>query len=131
LLYTAPLVFPAVKAVGRPKARSIPAHSPVYLANSPKSNAYYMGIKKAQQAVRQEGNTSIPLHLRNAPTHLMKKLNYGKDYLYTHDYPNNFVEQEYLPDPLTGKVFYEPANNPQEQKMKAYLNKLWKGKYGY
>ena len=90
----------------------------VYLAQSPKSNASYMAIGKAQQVVRQTGDLSIPLHLRNAPTQLMKDLNYGKDYGYAHGYENNFVQQEYLPEEISGTPFYEPGNNPQENKIK-------------
>lgn len=123
--------FQAVSVVGMPESRIILSQCAVYLANSPKSNASYLAIKNAQQIVRQTGDLSIPLHLRNAPTKLMRDLDYGKGYLYAHDYPNNFVNQEFLPDELAGKAIYEPGNNARELKFKELLKKLWKGKYNY
>lgn len=123
--------FQAVSVVGMPESRIILSQCAVYLANSPKSNASYLAIKEAQQIVRQTGDLSIPLHLRNAPTKLMKDLDYGKGYAYAHDYPNNFIEQEYLPDELKGKAIYKPGNNTRELKFKELLKKLWKGKYDY
>lgn len=122
--------FQALHHIGMPEGRIIMSQCAVYLAQSPKSNASYMAIGKAQQLVRQTGDLSIPLHLRNAPTQLMKDLNYGKDYGYAHDFENNFVQQEYLPEKISGTVLYEPGDNPQENKIKAWLSKLWGGKYG-
>lgn len=123
--------FQAVNTIGYPEARIILSQCAVYLANSPKSNATYEAIGKAQQTVRQTGDLPVPLHLRNAPTKLMKDLDYGKDYKYAHAYEDNFVEQEFLPEQIKGTVFYEPGMNPREQSDKAALAKKWKGKYGY
>lgn len=123
--------FQAVNTIGYPEARIILSQCAVYLANSPKSNATYEAIGKAQQIVRQTGDLPVPLHLRNAPTKLMKDLDYGKDYKYAHSYENNFIEQEFLPDEIKGTAFYEPGMNPREQADKEALKKKWKGKYGY
>lgn len=123
--------FQAVTTIGYPEARIILSQCAVYLANSPKSNATYEAIGKAQQIVRQTGDLPVPLHLRNAPTKLMKDLDYGKDYKYAHSYENNFVEQEFLPEEIKGTTFYEPGMNQREQADKELLKKKWKGKYGY
>lgn len=123
--------FQAVSVIGHPESRIILSQCAVYLANSPKSNASYIAINKAQESVKNTGDLSIPLHLRNSPTKLMKDLGYGENYLYSHDYPNNFVNQEFLPDELVDTKFYEPGANAREQKFKERLQKLWKGKYGY
>lgn len=123
--------FQAVTTIGYPEARIILSQCAVYLANSPKSNATYEAIGKAQQVVRQTGDLPVPLHLRNAPTKLMKDLDYGKDYKYAHSYENNFVEQEFLPEEIKGTTFYEPGMNQREQADKELLKKKWKGKYGY
>jgi putative ATPase len=123
--------FQAVSVIGYPEARIILSQCAVYLANSPKSNASYMAIKKAQKSVRETGDLSIPLHLRNSPTKLMKDLGYGKNYRYAHDYEHNFVEQEFLPEELSKTKFYEPGHNAREIKFRERLQKLWKGKYGY
>ena len=123
--------FQAVATIGYPEARIILSQCAVYLANSPKSNASYMAIKKAQESVRQTGDLSVPLHLRNSPTTLMKDLGYGEHYLYAHDYRDNFVTQEYLPNELANTKFYEPRANTREDKFKERLQKYWKGKYGY
>ncbi len=123
--------FQAVTTVGFPEARIILSQCATYLASSPKSNASYLAIKEAQSQVKQSGDLSIPLHLRNAPTKLMKDLNYGKEYLYSHDYKENFIEQEYLPTELSGHKFYNPGINARENKLRDYLKKLWKGKYKY
>lgn len=123
--------FQAVNTIGYPEARIILSQCAVYLANSPKSNSTYEAIGKAQQVVRQTGDLPVPLHLRNAPTKLMKDLNYGKDYKYAHSYENNFVEQEFLPEEIKNTTFYEPGMNPREQADKETLKKKWKGKYGY
>lgn len=123
--------FQAVTTIGYPEARIILSQCTVYLANSPKSNSTYEAINKAQQIVRQTGDLTIPLHLRNAPTKLMKDMDYGKDYKYSHAHEGNFVEQEFLPDEIAGTTFYEPGMNPREQADKTSLSKKWKGKYGY
>ncbi|MEY5069308.1 MAG: hypothetical protein RLZ47_1170 [Bacteroidota bacterium] len=123
--------FDSVKVIGWPESRIILAQLVTYLASSPKSNASYEAINKAQAAVRQSGDLSVPLHLRNAPTGLMKDLGYGKDYQYAHAFENNFAAQEYLPDRLSGTVFYEPGANPSENKLREHLKKLWKDKYRY
>lgn len=123
--------FQAVTTIGYPEARIILSQCAIYLASSPKSNASYKAIGKAQQVVKQTGDLPIPIHLRNAPTKLMKELGYGKDYLYAHDYDQNFAFQDYLPDNLQGEVFYHPGNNPREQALREYLKKLWGNRYHY
>lgn len=123
--------FQAVSAIGYPESRIILSQCAVYLATSPKSNSTYMAIGKAQQIVRQTGDLSVPLHLRNAPTKLMKELGYGDDYKYAHDYDNNFVEQEFLPEEIKNTPIYEPQNNSRENQTKEFLKNRWKGKYGY
>lgn len=123
--------FQAVSVIGYPESRILLSQCAIYLANSPKSNSTYMAINKAQQAVKQTGDLSVPLHLRNAPTKLMKQMDYGKEYKYSHDYDNNFTYQEYLPDELQGAAFYEPGDNKREQQDKFNLNQKWRGKYGY
>lgn len=123
--------FEAVKIIGYPEARIILSQCVTYLASSPKSNASYMAINQAQALVREKGNLSVPLHLRNAPTKLMKDLNYGKAYKYSHDFPGNFVEQEFLPDEIKGTKLYEPGENARENELRKYLSGKWKGKYGY
>ncbi len=130
-LLMANTAFQAVQAVGLPEARIILSEAVIYLASSPKSNSAYLAIDAALQHVKQSGALPVPLHLRNAPTYLMKKLDYGKNYLYTHDFPGNFADQEYLPDTIAGAIFYKPNDNPAEAKMKQYLSALWKKKYGY
>lgn len=123
--------FQAVNTIGYPEARIILSQCVIYLATSPKSNASYMAINNAQQVVKQSGDLSIPLHLRNAPTKLMKELGYGEDYKYAHNYENNFISQEFLPSELSGTVFFEPANNPRENAQREFLKNRWKDKYGY
>ena len=123
--------FQAVTTIGYPEARIILSQCAIYLASSPKSNASYKAINKAQQVVKQTGDLSVPIHLRNAPTKLMKELGYGKDYQYAHDYESNFVFQDYLPDELQGETFYEPSDNPRENALRDYLKKLWGERYGY
>jgi putative ATPase len=123
--------FQAVQMVGMPEARIILSQCAVYLASSAKSNASYIAIKKAISEVRETGNTNIPLHLRNAPTKLMKKLDYGKDYQYSHDFPKNFVEQQYLPHGVNNKEFIQFGSNKREQDLKNYLKQLWKDKYKF
>lgn len=121
----------AVHAVGMPEARIILSQCAIYLAASPKSNSAYIAIEKALETVRKTGNLSVPLHLRNAPTSLMKELNYGKNYLYAHHYTQNFVEQAFLPTEIENTVFFEPAENAAEQKTRERLRQLWGEKYGY
>ncbi|MHA7058610.1 replication-associated recombination protein A [Aquimarina sp. M1] len=123
--------FQAVTTVGYPEARIILSQCAVYLATSPKSNASYMAINKAQQLVKQTGDLSVPLHIRNAPTKLMKELGYGEDYKYAHDHSNNFVNQEFLPKTLENTKFYEPGNNQRENSLRAFLKSRWGDKYGY
>jgi len=124
-------VMDAVRNIGMPEGRIPMAQAAVYLASSPKSNASYMAINLAQAAVRKTGNLSIPLPLRNAPTKLMKNLNYGKNYEYAHNHANNFVNIDYRPDNLSGSIFYEPGSNGAEDKIRASLRDKWKEKYGY
>lgn len=123
--------FNAVNVIGMPEARIILGQCVTYLACSAKSNASYMGINEAMAAVDQTGDLPVPLHLRNAPTKLMKNLDYGKEYKYAHSFDNNFIEQEFFPEQLSGKKFYEPGNNAREGEQRTYLKKLWKEKYGY
>jgi len=123
--------FQAVNVIGWPESRIILSQTVTYLASSAKSNAAYEAINKAQAMVKQTGNLSIPLHLRNAPTKLMKELDYGTDYKYAHAFPGNFVDQEYMPDQLRGVKLYEPGKNAAEDKMRQSLKERWKGKYGY
>lgn len=123
--------FQAVNMIGYPESRIILSQCTTYLACSPKSNAAYVAIKDAQEAVRNTGDLPIPLHLRNAPTKLMKDQEYGKGYKYAHNYPGNFAEQEFLPSDITGTKFYEPGDNTRENEMRKRLRALWKEKYGY
>lgn len=123
--------FQAVTTIGYPEARIILSQCAIYLASSPKSNASYKAINRAQQVVKQTGDLSVPIHLRNAPTKLMKELGYGKDYQYAHDYEGNFAFQDYLPDELQGETFYEPSDNPRENALREYLKKHWGNRYGY
>ncbi|ADX67418.1 MULTISPECIES: replication-associated recombination protein A [Weeksella] len=121
--------FQAVSVIGYPESRIILSQCAIYLANSPKSNSTYMAINRAQQLVKETGDLSVPLHLRNAPTKLMKDMDYGKNYLYAHDYDENFVCQEFLPEELTGTSFYEPGNNKREQVDQQIMKARWKNKY--
>jgi len=130
-LLMATTAFQAVQAVGLPEARIILSQAAIYLATSPKSNAAYMAINDAQQLVRNTGSLPVPLHLRNAPTKLMKQLDYGKNYQYAHNHKNNFVDQEFLPEDISGKKLYEPGNNPTENKIKERLKAFWNKKYVY
>ncbi len=123
--------FQAVTMIGYPECDIILSQTVVYLAASAKSNASYMAIREAEQLVRDTGDLSVPLHIRNAPTKLMKDLNYGKDYKYAHNYEGNFADTEFMPDKLKGHKFYEPGKNARENEMRAHLKKLWKEKYGY
>lgn len=123
--------FDAVNKIGYPESRIILSQTAIYLASSPKSNASYMAINTAQEVVRKTGNLSVPMHLRNAPTKLMKDIGYSDGYKYAHDYPGNFVEQEFLPQEISGTRFYSPQNNPRENEMRNSLRNKWKEKYGY
>jgi len=123
--------FTAVNVIGMPEARIILAQCVTYLACSAKSNASYMGINEAMESVDKTGDLPVPLHLRNAPTKLMKDIGYGMDYQYAHSFENNFIDQEFLPGEISGTKFYEPGNNAREAEQRAYLKKLWKEKYGY
>ncbi|WPO79584.1 replication-associated recombination protein A [Flavobacterium sp. KACC 22761] len=123
--------FQAVTTIGYPESRIILSQCAIYLATSPKSNASYMAIGSAQQLVKQTGDLPVPLHLRNAPTKLMKELGYGDDYKYSHDYANNFAEQEFLPDAIKKTVLYNPGNNSRENSTREFLKNRWKDKYGY
>jgi putative ATPase len=128
-LLMATTAFQAVQVIGMPEARIILSQAAIYLATSSKSNSAYLAIDAAMALVRQTGALPVPLHLRNAPTGLMKKLDYGQGYRYSHDYPGHFVEQEYLPEALSGKALYKPADNPPEQQVLTRLKGMWKGKY--
>ena len=123
--------FQAVAVIGNPESRIILSQCAIYLANSAKSNASYMAINEAQNLVKQTGDLSVPLHLRNAPTKLMKDLEYGKNYQYSHNYPNNFAHQEFLPEEISGNKIYEPGNNARENQFRQVLKERWKDKYGY
>ena len=122
--------FQAVATIGYPESRIILSQCVIYLANSPKSNASYEAIGKAQKLVQETGDLSVPLHLRNAPTKLMKDLDYGKEYKYAHSYENNFVEQEFMPKEISKTKLYEPGNNTRENGFRAFLKQRWK-KYKY
>jgi putative ATPase len=130
-LILANTTFQAVSTIGFPESRIILSQCAIYLANSPKSNASYEAIGKAQQLVQKTGDLSVPLHLRNAPTKLMKDLNYGKDYKYAHNHENNFIDQEFLPEEISNSKLYEPGNNVRENSFKEFLKKRWKKKYNY
>ena len=123
--------FQAVSVIGYPESRIILSQCAVYLANSPKSNASYLAINKAQKIVKETGDLSVPLHLRNAPTKLMRDLDYGKDYKYAHDYQGNFISEEFLPDTLIKTKIYNPGNNARENKFREELKKMWGDKYDY
>ena len=123
--------FQSVNVIGYPESSIILSQTAVFLATSPKSNATYTAIWAAQEHVRKNGALPVPLHLRNAPTKLMKEIGYGDSYKYAHDYAHNFVAQEFLPDEIKGKVFYEPGNNPRENETRKILHNMWGDKYGY
>lgn len=123
--------FQAVATIGYPESRIILSQCAVYLATSPKSNSTYMAIGTAQQIVKQTGDLPVPIHLRNAPTKLMKELGYGEDYKYAHNYQNNFADQEFLPDAIANTPIYTPGNNSRENGTREFLKNRWKDKYGY
>lgn len=123
--------FQAVNLIGYPEARIILSQCAIYLATSAKSNASYKAIGEAQSLVRQTGDLSVPLSIRNAPTKLMKQLGYGKEYEYAHNYEGNFVPHEFLPEEIKGTTFYKPGNNAKENSLRTYLKHLWKDKYDF
>jgi putative ATPase len=123
--------FQAVSTIGYPESRILLSQCAIYLATSPKSNASYMAINEAQQMVKQTGDLPVPIHLRNAPTKLMQELGYGEDYKYSHDYANNFEEQEFLPDKISETKLYNPGDNARESGTREFLKNRWKDKYGY
>jgi putative ATPase len=130
-LLLANATFEAVNKIGYPEARIILSQCATYLASSAKSNASYNAIGEALNAVKNYGDLPVPLHIRNAPTKLMKDMNYGKDYKYSHEGEGNFIEQEYLPDQIKGSKFYDPGNNARENELRKFLKDRWKDKYGY
>jgi len=123
--------FQSISIVGLPESRIILSQCAIYLATSPKSNSVYNAINNAQENIKKTGNLPIPIHLKNAPTKLMKELNYGQEYLYSHDFENNFIKQEFLPDEINKNIFYKPGNNNRESKIKEWLKINWKNKYNY
>jgi putative ATPase len=123
--------FQAVATIGYPESRIILSQCAIYLATSPKSNASYIAINEAQKIVKQTGDLPVPLHLRNAPTKLMQELGYGEEYKYSHDYANNFAEQEFLPETLSETKLYNPGTNSRENGTREFLKNRWKDKYGY
>jgi putative ATPase len=123
--------FDAVHKIGMPESRIILSQAAVYLATSPKSNASYMAIESALEEVRRTGDLAVPLHIRNAPTKLMKEIGYGKNYKYAHSFEGNFVDMEFLPDKIKGTKFYEPGKNKKEEELRAWLKARWREKYGY
>lgn len=130
-LVLANATFEAVNKIGYPESQLILSQCAIYLASSAKSNSATVAIGEALSAVKQHGDLSVPLHIRNAPTRLMKNLGYGKDYEYSHSYENNFSPQEYLPKELSGTKFYDPGKNAREDELRKFLKTLWKDKYGY
>jgi putative ATPase len=123
--------FSAVNMIGWPESRIILSETTIYLANSPKSNSAYKAIDDAIALVKETGDLPVPLHLRNAPTSLMKELNYGKDYKYAHEYQEHFIDENYLPDQISGKKIYTPQDNPHEHKFLEQLRKFWSARYKY
>lgn len=123
--------FQAVNVIGYPESRIILSQCAVYLASSVKSNASYLAIGEAQAAVKKLGDLPVPLHLRNAPTRMMKDMDYGKNYQYAHDYEKNFIEQEFLPAEISGTPFFRPQKNAREEELRKFLKDRWKDKYGY
>ena len=123
--------FQAIHTIGMPEARIILSEAAIYLATSPKSNSTYMAIENALALVKEKGDLPVPLHIRNAPTSLMKELGYSKDYRYAHEYENNFIEQEFLPSDISETSFFKPGNNLREEEIRQRMRMLWKEKYGY
>ena len=123
--------FQSVSVIGNPESRIILSQCAIYLSNSPKSNASYKAISDAQQLVKQTGDLSVPIPLRNAPTKLMKDLDYGKEYKYAHNFEGNFIDQEFLPNEIINTKLYDPGNNNRENHFREFLKKHWKNKYDY
>ena len=123
--------FQAIHMIGMPEARIILSETAIYLAGSPKSNSAYAAINLAIETVRKTGNLPVPLHLRNAPTKLMKEIGYGENYKYAHNYSDHFVQEYYLPDEIKEDQFYSPGQNAREDDMRKRLNHLWKDKKSY
>jgi len=130
-LVMANATFEAVNKIGYPESNLILSQCATYLASSAKSNSATVAIGEAMNAIKQYGDLSVPLHIRNAPTHLMKNLGYGKNYEYSHSYENNFSPQEYLPKEISGTKFYDPGKNAREEELRKFLKSLWKDKYNY
>lgn len=130
-LVMANATFEAVNKIGYPESSLILSQCAIYLASSAKSNSATVAIGEAMSAIKQHGDLSVPLHIRNAPTRLMKNLGYGKNYEYSHSYENNFSPQEYLPKELAGTKFYDPGKNAREEELRKFLKSLWKDKYKY
>ncbi|MEO5968042.1 MAG: replication-associated recombination protein A [Ferruginibacter sp.] len=130
-LLLANATFQSVNVIGYPESRIILSQCAIYLATSVKSNASYVAINEAQSAVNKKGDLPVPIHLRNAPTKMMKSMDYGKDYKYAHSYKDNFVIQQFLPDDIDGTTFYSPQINPRENEIRKFLKERWKEKYGY
>jgi len=130
-LLLAQACFEAVNVIGWPESRIILSEAAIYLATSPKSNSSYMAIDEAIAAVRSEGDLPVPLHIRNAPTKLMKDLGYGQDYKYAHSYSGNFITDNFLPEELKGTIFYDPGSNAREQEIRKKLAGMWKDIYKY
>ncbi|MFM2156939.1 MAG: hypothetical protein RL516_1688 [Bacteroidota bacterium] len=130
-LLIATACFQAVEMIGYPECALNLSQTAIYLASSPKSNASYMAYKKAQKLIQEYGDPSVPLHLRNPVTSFMKEINYGEGYEYAHNYENNFVDLEFMPDSLKNVRIYEPGNNAREQELRKFLKDRWKDKYGY
>lgn len=130
-LLLATTCFQAVELIGYPECTLILSQTATYLASSPKSNASYMAINKARALVNETGDLPVPLPIRNAPTGLMKKMDYGKGYKYAHDFAGNFIDEEFLPEKISGTKLYDPGNNASEARLREYLRNCWKEKYGY
>jgi len=130
-LLLATACFEAVNMIGWPESRIILSETAIYLATSPKSNSAYLAIDNAQRIVKETGDLSVPLAIRNAPTGLLKELGYGQGYKYAHDYDGNFIQEEFLPDEIRRQIFYNPQDNQREKEIRTKLNMLWKGKYEY
>ncbi|MFO7868000.1 MAG: replication-associated recombination protein A [Bacteroidales bacterium] len=130
-LLLAQTCFDSIRVLGMPEARIILAETTVYLATSPKSNSTYLAIDEAIRVVKETGNVPVPLHLRNAPTSLMKKLDYGKGYKYSHDFPGHFVDQDFMPQEIQNKNFWKPGDNQKEEQLKKQMNAFWKSRYSF
>jgi putative ATPase len=130
-LLIAQACFEAINVIGWPESRIILSEAAIFLATSPKSNSAYMAIDSAIERVKKEGNLPVPLNIRNAPTKLMKDLDYGKDYKYAHSYSGNFVQDNFLPEEIKGSVFYEPGENQREEEIRKRITSMWKNIYNY